>query len=379
MIGRAGEPDLRLAFTVAVAVGLTHAICSGLSMAAAPAAYAALVSAIVIRPDFHLWPLRLYPALMLIIAVAFALGLGVSAAFVDAPEVFQFAIASAVSMLLTPLLPPVLMVLAPIFTVFSVIPLLETGPTLGSTASELLAVCIGLSMGAVVQAVCTPDPPYPPSPSQASSALSADLWIRYGQVLSNVLFWRKLVLAAFALAIGYGIGAATPKYLDFGVVLLLMDSVGASLLRAFDRIVGVSLGIAMPLLVFNGFGLNSFTIPLVMGTTTLLVCALGLQVHLRTALISSAVAFIGYGPLVDWYIPNRWLDYFAGSLLALLASLVITPRWVLPRYRALQSGPATQAQEQQRRSLKPLADAESLLLGQAPTPSDAPADPHGRL
>ena len=135
----------------------------------------------------------------------------------------------------------------------------------------------------------------------------------------------------------------------------------------------------MPLLVFNGFGLNSFTIPLVMGTTTLLVCALGLQVHLRTALISSAVAFIGYGPLVDWYIPNRWLDYFAGSLLALLASLVITPRWVLPRYRALQSGPATKAQEQQRRSLKPLADAESLLLGQAPTPSDAPAEPHGRL
>jgi hypothetical protein len=106
---------------------------------------------------------------------------------------------------------------------------------------------------------------------------------------------------------------------------------------------------------------------------------LGLQVHLRTALISSAVAFIGYGPLVDWYIPNRWLDYFAGSLLALLASLVITPRWVLPRYRSLPSGPATKAQEQQRRSLKPLADAESLLLGQAPTPSDAPAEPHGRL
>ena len=188
MIGRAGEPDLRLAFTVAVAVGLTHAICSGLSMADAPAAYAALVSVIVIRPDFHLWPLRLYPALMLIIAVALALGLGVSAAFVDAPEVFQFAIASAVSMLLTPLLPPVMMVLAPIFTVFSVLPLLETGPTLGSIASELLAVCIGLSMGAVVQAVCAPDPPYPPLPSQAPSALSADQWIRYGQVLSNVLF-----------------------------------------------------------------------------------------------------------------------------------------------------------------------------------------------
>ena len=91
------------------------------------------------------------------------------------------------------------------------------------------------------------------------------------------------------------------------------------------------------------------------------------------------MAFIGYGPLVDWYIPNRWLDYFAGSLLALLASLVITPRWVLPRYRALLSGLRNDEQEQQRRSMKPLADAESLLLGQSPTPSDAPADTHGRL
>jgi uncharacterized membrane protein YccC len=234
-------------------------------------------------------------------------------------------------------------------------------------------------MGAVVQAVFAPDPPYPPLPTQAPSALSADPWIRYGQVLSNVLFWCKLVVAAFALAIGYGIGAATPKYLYFGVVLLLMDSVGASLLRAFDRIGGVSLGIATPFLVFNGFGLNSFTIPLVMGTTTLLVCALGLQVHLRTALISSAVAFIGYGPLVDWYIPNRWLDYFAGSLLALLASLAITPRWVLPHYRSLLSGLRNEEQERQRRSLKPLADAESLLLGQPTTHLDAPADTDGRL
>ena len=101
--------------------GLTHASAAAYRWLLRQDAYAALVSA----------PLRLY-ALMLIIAVAFALGLGVSAAFVDAPEVFQFAIASAVSMLLTPC--PMLMVLAPIFTVFSVIPLLET-----STASERCA------------------------------------------------------------------------------------------------------------------------------------------------------------------------------------------------------------------------------------------------
>jgi hypothetical protein len=82
---------------------------------------------------------------------------------------------------------------------------------------------------------------------------------------------------------------------------------------------------------------------------------------------------------VDLYIPNRWLDYFAGSLLALLASLAITPRWVLPHYRSLLSGLRNEEQERQRRSLKPLADAESLLLGQPTTHLDAPADTDGRL
>ena len=49
---------------------------------------------------------------------------------------------------------------------------------------------------------------------------------------------------------------------------------------------------------------------------------------------------------LHWLRPPRGLVHpqslaRSGSLLALLASLVITPRWVFPRYRALQSGPAT--------------------------------------
>jgi uncharacterized membrane protein YgaE (UPF0421/DUF939 family) len=92
-----------------------------------------------------------------------------------------------------------------------------------------------------------------------------------------------------------------------------------------DRIIGVTLGIAMPLLVFNSFGLSALSTALVLGGTAALVTALELGPYLRTALISSAIAFSGYGPLVAWYIPNRWLDYLMGSLLALAAALWLPP------------------------------------------------------
>ena len=77
-----------------------------------------------------------------------------------------------------------------------------------------------------------------------------------------------------ALAIGVGVGAVTPKYLFFGVVLLLNDSLGATLARVRDRMVGVSLGVLMPWLVFNTMGLQSVAVVLVMGGTTALVLAL---------------------------------------------------------------------------------------------------------
>jgi len=80
--------------------------------------------------------------------------------------------------------------------------------------------------------------------------------------------------------------------------------------------------VLMPLLVFNTLGMGTLQIGLVMGGTAALVGALGLGGFLRTALISSGVAFVGYGPLVAWYIPNRWLDYLMGCALAAGAALV---------------------------------------------------------
>jgi hypothetical protein len=57
---------------------------------------------------------------------------------------------------------------------------------------------------------------------------------------------------------------------------------------------------------------------LVLGGIAALVVALGRTDHLRTALISSGVAFVGYGPLMAWYIPHRWFDYALGCGLAWL-------------------------------------------------------------
>jgi hypothetical protein len=49
-----------------------------------------------------------------------------------------------------------------------------------------------------------------------------------------------------------------------------------------------------------------------MGGTAALIMALGLQPHLRTALISSGVTFAGYQALTDWYIPHPLGRLFDG-------------------------------------------------------------------
>jgi uncharacterized membrane protein YgaE (UPF0421/DUF939 family) len=183
-------------------------------------------------------------------------------------------------------------------------------------------------------------------------------------------FWRKVVLAAFALAIGVGLGTQTPKYLYFGVVLLLNDSIGATMARVRDRMVGVSLGVLMPLLVFNTIGLNSVGVGLAMGGTAALLVALNLGPYLRTALISSGVAFAGYGPLVAWYIPNRWIDYLLGSGLALLSGVLLFPQSSLRRYRRLLDRGDPDSLEQLRR-LYPAAREEAAWLGQGLVSPDA--------
>jgi uncharacterized membrane protein YccC len=162
-----------------------------------------------------------------------------------------------------------------------------------------------------------------------------------------------------------GLGAVTPKYLYFGVVLLLNDSLGATLLRVRDRMVGVSLGVLMPWLVFNCFGSGSgaVTVALVMGGTAALMLALGQVDHLRTALISSGVTFVGYGALSGWYIPHRWLDYLLGCGLALLACAAIRPFSALARFRQLAADLPVGPLPPQLTALVPSALEEARMLG----------------
>jgi uncharacterized membrane protein YgaE (UPF0421/DUF939 family) len=146
------------------------------------------------------------------------------------------------------------------------------------------------------------------------------------------------------------------------VVLLLNDSLGATLARVRDRMLGVSLGVLMPLLVFNTMEINSVSVALVMGGTAALLLALRLDANLRTALISSGVTFVGYGALTQWYVPHRWLDYLLGCGLALLVCLLVRPFSALARFRALADG-ADRLDDELRRLL-PSALEEARLLGQ---------------
>ena len=100
-----------------------------------------------------------------------------------------------------------------------------------------------------------------------------------------------------------------------------------------------------------------------MGGTAALVAALNLSPYLRTALISSGVAFAGYGPLVAWYIPHRWIDYLLGCALALLSGLLLFPNSALSRYRQLLERSDPSAREALAR-LYPAAREEASWLGQ---------------
>jgi uncharacterized membrane protein YccC len=184
---------------------------------------------------------------------------------------------------------------------------------------------------------------------------------RLRQGLQSPFFWRKLVFASLALAIGEGIGAVTPKYVYFGVVLLLNDSIGATLAKVRDRMAGVSLGVLMPLLVFNTIGMGNLSTALVMGGTAALVSALRFEAHLRTALISSGVAFIGYGPLVAWYIPYRWSNYLMGCGLALAIGLLLFPSSALRRFEQRCQDPGVCRADLE--ALLPAACEEARWLG----------------
>jgi uncharacterized membrane protein YccC len=153
-----------------------------------------------------------------------------------------------------------------LLAVLAVLPLLGTNATWLGAWQKLLAVIIGLLSGASLQAALRLSTDVGPPHAELKMA-PRNLTQRF----SDPFFWRKLVVSCLALAIGLGLGAENPKYLYFGVVLLLNDSLGATLGRVRDRMVGVSLGVLMPWLVFNTIGLNSVAVALVMGGTTALV------------------------------------------------------------------------------------------------------------
>jgi hypothetical protein len=373
--------SVRVAWVIGLAVALTAAVCGGIGLSGDAIAYGAVIAAVVVRPDFSRWPLAIYPVLVVLVGFCMAIGVCFGLALAGAPQVFSFGLVAVLMQLLTLLLPAKLRMLSGLVAVAGVLPLLGSDPSWSTWGHQLLAIALGLAIGTLTQLAFTPAalrappagsarPESEPEPEAAEPPLPQ----RLQAGLRSPFFWRKLVVASLALAVGQGVGAATPKYLYFGVVLLLNDAIGDTLLRVRDRMIGVSLGILMPLLVFNTMEMGTLQTGVVMGGTAALVLALGAGAHLRTALISSGVSFIGYGPLVVWYVPNRWLDYLMGCGLALAAGLLLFPDSALRRYARLSADPVGNAEALAR--LLPAAREEASWLGR-PLP-EAVLPPLGR-
>lgn len=352
---------LRLVLAVALASGLTWAICNSVGLGSATP-YGVVVAALFIRPGFDRWPPPVFVLLPVVVVIGLSLGTALKP-LLEAPQVWQFAVVTVIAQMLGQALPDKLMLVRNLLAVLAVLPLLGSNATWLGAFHQTLAVFVGILTATLTQgglrlpqdAPLTRDE----GPAQEEAALPAR---SLAQRFADPYFWRKLVVSALALSIGLGLGAATPKYLYFGVVLLLNDSLGATLERVRDRMAGVSLGVLMPALVFNTMEINSVSVMLVMGGTTALLLALRLDSHLRTALISSAVTFVGYGALTQWYIPNRWLDYLMGCGLALLVCTLVRPFSALSRFRALAEG--ADHLDGPLRQLLPSAMEEARLLGQ---------------
>ena len=352
--------QLRGALVIALAVGLTSAVCDGLNLSGEAIAYGAVIAAVIVRPDFSRWPLAIYPVLLVVLGFCMAIGVVLGLALSAVPQVFLFGLVAALMQLLALLLPGKLRMLSGVVAVAGVLPLLSSAPSWRDWGQELLAIALGMAIGTALQLAFSLTE-IPASEAPAEELAEPPLAERVKAGLQSPFFWRKLVFASLALAIGQGVGAVTPKYLYFGVVLLLNDSIGDTLGRVRDRMVGVSLGILMPLLVFNTLGTGALQNGLVMGGTAALVMALNKASYLRTALISSGVAFVGYGPLVAWYIPNRWIDYLMGCGLAVAVGLLLFPNSALRRYNQLRADPAASSEQLQR--LLPAAREEARWLG----------------
>ncbi len=356
---------LRYPLVVALAAALTWSVAHALGVGGA-AAYGVVIAALVVRPDLGRWPAPLFLVLPLLVAVGLGLGTLLKP-LLEAPVVWSFAIVSLLAQLLGQLLPDRLAMLRSVLTIMAILPLLGSNSTWLGAWKELLAIVLGLAVAVALSAAfrLPSDADSPGETSQGKETRAAE-GRSVAERLRDGYFWRKAMASTLALAVGQGLGAVNPKYVYFGVVLLLNESLGATLSRVRDRMVGVSLGVLMPWLVFNLFGISSVSLALVMGGTAALLPALGLGGHLRTALISSGVTFAGYQALADWYIPTRWIDYLLGCGLALLVCALVQPISALRRFReladhTLSTGEPPPAELQ---SLLPSAREEALWLGQ---------------
>lgn len=354
--------DLRAALVIGLAAALSDAACQGMGLSGESIAYGALIAALVVRPDFSRWPLLIYPVLIVLVGICLAIGVSLGLGLSNVPQVFVFGLVAALMQLITLILPSKLRLLSGVVACAGVLPLLGT-PSWEGWRDEMLAIVIGLLIGTLLQLTFTPAGLKQPPEESRAEAEDPPLADRIRAGLASPFFWRKLVFASLAYAIGLGVGAVTPKYLYFGVVLLLNDSIGATMARVRDRMVGVSLGVLMPLLVFNTIGLSELSIGLVMGGTAALLAALNRRSYLRTALISSGVAFIGYGPLVAWYIPHRWIDYLMGSALALAVGVFLFPNSALRRFNQLTAGEHNPTVASELQVLLPAATEEARWLG----------------
>lgn len=358
--------ELRAAVVIGLAASFTSALCGGIGLTGDAIAFGAVIAALVVRPDFSRWPLLIYPVLVVVVGACMGIGVCLGLALESVPQVFVFGLVAAMMQLLTLLLPGKLRMFSGLVAVAGVLPLLSGSPSWSAWGEQLLAIALGLAVGTGMQFACSPAVKSQFSPKADAEAPQRrdepPLLDQVRQGLQSLFFWRKLVFACMALAIGEGVGAVTPKYLYFGVVLLLNDSIGDTLVRVRDRIIGVSLGILMPLLVFNTLGMGAVQTGVVMAGTAALSMALNATEYQRTALISSGVAFIGYGPLVAWYVPNRWIDYMLGCVLALAIGLLLFPNSALRRYNQLKADPTVRPEQ-----LAPLLAAaceEARWLGQ---------------
>jgi uncharacterized membrane protein YgaE (UPF0421/DUF939 family) len=364
---------LRLVVAVALASGLVWVICRSLGLGSATP-YGVVVAALFIRPAFDRWPPPVFLLLPLVVTIGLSLGTALKP-LLEAPQVWQFAVVTVIAQIIGQALPDKLMMLRNLLAVLAVLPLLGSNATWLGAWQQSLAVLVGMVTATLLQAglrlpqdepaeaVAARAHGAPPPEAAQEGAQEVELPSRsLVERFADPYFWRKLVVAALALSIGLGVGAATPKYLYFGVVLLLNDSLGATITRVRDRMLGVSLGVLMPALVFNTMEISSVAVALVMGGTTALMLLLRLDAHLRTALISSGVTFVGYGALTQWYIPNRWLDYLMGCALALLVCLLVRPLSALGRFQALAR--EAEGLDAGMRALLPSALEEARLLGQ---------------